>query len=157
MALVTTTHLYCGVGNNNPFVFKRLAEVVTKIDRTSQSMTYLLSGNIFHGSMGLDQLFTQRPSYSAPAYSSPVSGLYLCGSGAHPGKIWNSQGATFSQGAPMRGDNFSLCRVPPTHTSLYVCYTLCHCIPGGGVMGAPGKNCARVVLNNKRIIPKTFF
>lgn len=68
-------------------------------------MTYLLSGNIFHGSMGLDQLFTQRPSYSAPAYSSPVSGLYLCGSGAHPGKIWNSQGA------PMRGDNFFLCEL----------------------------------------------
>ena len=40
----------------------------------------LTGGNIFHGSMGLDQLFIGRP-----AYRSPISGLYLCGAGAHPG------------------------------------------------------------------------
>jgi len=40
----------------------------------------LTGGNIFHGSMSLDQLFIGRPSYR-----SPISGLYLCGSGAHPG------------------------------------------------------------------------
>ena len=40
----------------------------------------LTGGNIFHGSMGLDQLFIGRPNYR-----SPIAGLYLCGSGAHPG------------------------------------------------------------------------
>ena len=127
MALVTTTHLYCGIGNNNPFVFKRLAEVVTKIDRTSQSMTYLLSGNIFHGSMGLDQLFTQRPSYSAPAYSSPVSGLYLCGSGAHPGKIWSvilrvplCEGTTSLRVPPVQGDTFPVCEGTPSLCVLHI-------------------------------------
>jgi len=37
-------------------------------------------GNIFHGEMSLDQMFVLRPSYA-----TPVKGLYLCGSGTHPG------------------------------------------------------------------------
>ncbi len=46
----------------------------------------LTGGNIFHGSMALDQLFLTRPvaeKWVAPA--TPVPGLYMCGSGAHPG------------------------------------------------------------------------
>ena len=46
----------------------------------------LTGGNIFHGSMALDQLFMTRPvaeKWIAP--KTPISGLYLCGSGAHPG------------------------------------------------------------------------
>lgn len=42
--------------------------------------------NIFHGGMSLDQLYFTRPAPSYSAYQSPVPGLYLCGSGAHPGK-----------------------------------------------------------------------
>ncbi|CAI8052282.1 Pyridine nucleotide-disulfide oxidoreductase domain-containing protein 2, partial [Geodia barretti] len=45
----------------------------------------LTGGNIFHGAMSLDQLYLSRMSYLSPAYSSPVPGLFLCGSGAHPG------------------------------------------------------------------------
>ena len=41
--------------------------------------------NIFHGAMSVDQLYLARPTYLNPGYSSPVKGLYLCGSGAHPG------------------------------------------------------------------------
>ena len=41
--------------------------------------------NIFHGAMSVDQLYLARPTYLNPSYSSPVRGLYLCGSGAHPG------------------------------------------------------------------------
>ena len=61
-------------------------------------------GNIFHGSLNLNQLLYQRPTNMYSNYESPVKGLYLCGSGAHP---------------------------------------------GGGVMGAPGKNCAIKVIRNK--------
>lgn len=63
----------------------------------------LTGGNIFHGAMGLDSLFLMRLVKGWSNYKSPLKGLYLCGSGAHP---------------------------------------------GGGVMGAPGRNAALVVLED---------
>jgi phytoene dehydrogenase-like protein len=65
----------------------------------------LTEGNIFHGEMTPDQLFFLRPAPRWANYRTPVRGLYLCGSGAHP---------------------------------------------GGGVMGAPGKNAAREILKDIR-------
>ena len=61
----------------------------------------LIGGDIFHGRLSLDQLFSARPVLGHAAYAAPITALYLCGSGAHP---------------------------------------------GGGVTGAPGYNCAQVVL-----------
>jgi phytoene dehydrogenase-like protein len=61
----------------------------------------ITGGNIFHGEMSLDQMFVMRPVAGWARYRTPVKGLFLCGSGAHP---------------------------------------------GGGVMGAPGYNCAREML-----------
>jgi phytoene dehydrogenase-like protein len=45
----------------------------------------LPDGDIFHGAMSLDQLFSLRPMRGYADYRMPVPGLYLCGSGAHPG------------------------------------------------------------------------
>lgn len=45
----------------------------------------LLDGDIFHGQLSLDQLFSLRPVLGHADYRMPVPGLYLCGSGAHPG------------------------------------------------------------------------
>ena len=45
----------------------------------------LLGGDIFHGSLGLDQLFSARPLLGQADYRGALPGLYLCGSGAHPG------------------------------------------------------------------------
>jgi phytoene dehydrogenase-like protein len=45
----------------------------------------LIGGDIFHGKMTLDQLFSARPMVGASGYRMPLPGLYLCGSGAHPG------------------------------------------------------------------------
>ncbi len=45
----------------------------------------LLGGNIFHGEMSLDQLFSLRPIPGYADYRTPIGGLYLCGSGTHPG------------------------------------------------------------------------
>jgi phytoene dehydrogenase-like protein len=42
-------------------------------------------GNIFHGEMGLDQLFFMRPVAGWAQYRTPIRNLYLCGSGTHPG------------------------------------------------------------------------
>ncbi|KAK1288732.1 hypothetical protein QJS10_CPB19g00567 [Acorus calamus] len=63
----------------------------------------LTGGNIFHGAVGLGALFLMRPVKGWSDYRTPLKGLYLCGSGAHP---------------------------------------------GGGVMGAPGRNSAHVVLED---------
>lgn len=45
----------------------------------------LIDGDIFHGQLSLDQLFSMRPVLGHANYRMPVPGLYLCGSGAHPG------------------------------------------------------------------------
>jgi len=45
----------------------------------------LTGGDIFHGRLTLDQLFAARPVLGHADYRMPVRGLYLCGSGAHPG------------------------------------------------------------------------
>jgi phytoene dehydrogenase-like protein len=45
----------------------------------------LVGGDIFHGALTLDQLWSARPLLGHADYRGPVRGLYLCGSGAHPG------------------------------------------------------------------------
>ncbi len=45
----------------------------------------MVGGDIFHGALHLDQLFSLRPIVGHADYRMPVRGLYLCGSGAHPG------------------------------------------------------------------------
>ena len=64
----------------------------------------LTGGNIFHGEILPDWLFDKRPAAKWHRHRWPLPGLYLCGSGAHP---------------------------------------------GGGVCGAPGRNAARAVLEDK--------
>ncbi len=65
----------------------------------------LTGGNIFQGAMSLDQMFFFRPVAGWARYRTPIRGLYLCGSGTHP---------------------------------------------GGGVMGAPGFNAARIIREDLR-------
>ena len=45
----------------------------------------LVGGDIFHGTLSLDQLFSARPVLGNANYRMPLARLYLCGSGAHPG------------------------------------------------------------------------
>jgi phytoene dehydrogenase-like protein len=45
----------------------------------------LTGGDIFHGSLTLDQLYSARPAVGFGDYRAPVRGLYMCGSGTHPG------------------------------------------------------------------------
>ncbi len=77
-------------------------QVVTPLDL--ERTFGLLGGNIFHGEMALDQMLSFRPAADAGAYRTPLAGLYLCASGAHP---------------------------------------------GGGVMGIPARNAARVILGDR--------
>jgi phytoene dehydrogenase-like protein len=45
----------------------------------------LVAGDIFHGKLTLDQLFSARPVLGHGNYRSPIKGLYMGGAGTHPG------------------------------------------------------------------------
>ena len=45
----------------------------------------LVGGDIFHGALQLDQMFSARPMLGYGHYRGPIPGLYMCGSGTHPG------------------------------------------------------------------------
>jgi phytoene dehydrogenase-like protein len=45
----------------------------------------LSGGDIFHGALALDQLFSARPVLGHGHYRGPLKGLYMCGAGTHPG------------------------------------------------------------------------
>jgi len=45
----------------------------------------LAGGDIMHGAMSLDQLWSARPVLGHGAYRGPFKGLYMCGAGTHPG------------------------------------------------------------------------
>jgi len=58
-------------------------QVITPMD---MEQNYGLSGgHIFHGEHALDQMFAFRPVLGWAQYRTPIKGLYLCGSGTHPG------------------------------------------------------------------------
>jgi phytoene dehydrogenase-like protein len=74
-------------------------QVVTPLDLERE--WGLSEGNIFQGELTLEQLFFLRPAPGWAQYTTPIGGLYMCGSATHP---------------------------------------------GGGIMGAPGRNAARAIL-----------
>jgi len=45
----------------------------------------LVGGDIFHGALDLGQMFSARPMLGHADYRGPLPGLYMCGSGTHPG------------------------------------------------------------------------
>ncbi len=57
-------------------------EVLSPVD--FEEKYSLTEGHIYHGEHFVDQLIT-RPIPACARYSTPVSGLFLCGSGSHPG------------------------------------------------------------------------
>ena len=45
----------------------------------------LTKGDIMHGVLSLDQMYSSRPMLGHGDYRTPIKGLYMCGSGTHPG------------------------------------------------------------------------
>ena len=58
-------------------------QVLTPVDL--EEVYGLTGGHIHHGELALDQLFTMRPTLGWADYRTPIDGLFLCGSGTHPG------------------------------------------------------------------------
>ena len=71
-------------------------QVLTPLDL---EQTYgLTGGHVLHGEPALDQLFTMRPLLDWAQYRMPIKGLYLCGSGTHPGGgVTGANGANASR------------------------------------------------------------
>jgi phytoene dehydrogenase-like protein len=62
-------------------------QVITPADiETTYGAT---GGHVFHGELTLEQFFTMRPLLGWARYRSPIDGLYMCGSGTHPGSGLN--------------------------------------------------------------------
>ena len=64
------------------------AHVVGRQVLTPQDLEHrfrLAGGHLFHGEHAPDQLLFLRPNFDCSRHATPISGLYLCGSGAHPG------------------------------------------------------------------------
>lgn len=70
----------------------------------------LVGGDIFHGRLSLDQMFSARPLAGYADYRMPVKGLYLCGSGAHPGG--GVTGAPGHNAAKIIAEDFRKRRIP---------------------------------------------
>jgi phytoene dehydrogenase-like protein len=45
----------------------------------------LVGGDIFHGRLSLEQLFSARPMLGLGQYATDIPGLFMCGAGTHPG------------------------------------------------------------------------
>ncbi len=58
-------------------------EVLTPVDL--EKRFGLTDGHIYHGEMTLNQQLVLRPAPGWSQYRTPIDGLYLCGSGSHPG------------------------------------------------------------------------
>jgi phytoene dehydrogenase-like protein len=58
-------------------------QVITPLDL--EQVYGLTGGHIFHGDLALDQSFMTRPLLGWARYRCPISGLYVCGNGTHPG------------------------------------------------------------------------
>ena len=58
-------------------------QVLTPIDL--ERKFGLINGDIFHGKLNLDQMFSARPILGYGNYRTPINKLYMCGSGTHPG------------------------------------------------------------------------
>jgi phytoene dehydrogenase-like protein len=93
------------IGRYAPALKDSIEHVEVLAPRDIEERFGLIGGNIMQGELTPDQRFSFRPIPFHADYRTPIAGLYLCGSGTHP---------------------------------------------GGGVMGVPGRNAARVVARDHR-------
>lgn len=73
------------LANYSPNIKELIVARQTITPRDLEETYGLSGGHIHHGEQSLDQFFTFRPLIGWAQYRSPIKGLYLCGSGTHPG------------------------------------------------------------------------
>ena len=73
------------IGNHSPDFKDLILHVEVRTPQDIENEVGLTEGNIFQGELTFDQLLFNRPFPGYAQYRGPVQGLYLCGSGTHPG------------------------------------------------------------------------
>jgi len=73
------------LGEHAPKLEDSIEQVEVLAPRDIEERFGLIGGNIMQGELTPDQMFTFRPIPNYGDYRSPVAGMYLCGSGTHPG------------------------------------------------------------------------
>jgi phytoene dehydrogenase-like protein len=73
------------IGEHAPKLQDAVEQIEVLAPRDIEERFGLVGGNIMHGELTPDQLFTFRPIPNFGDYRSPIAGMYLCGSGTHPG------------------------------------------------------------------------
>jgi phytoene dehydrogenase-like protein len=68
-----------------PDLAQKILAVQTITPKDLETTYGLTGGHPFHGELALDQIFTMRPLLGWARYATPVSGLFLCSNGTHPG------------------------------------------------------------------------
>lgn len=102
------------ISRHSPNFKDLILHMEVRTPRELEAEVGLTEGNIFMGELTFDQLLFNRPFPGYAQYRGPVRGMYLCGSGSHP---------------------------------------------GGGVMAAPGANCAREILADLKrpaLVPESY-
>jgi phytoene dehydrogenase-like protein len=102
------------IAQHSPDFRSLILHAEVRTPRELEAEVGLTEGNIFQGELTFDQLLFNRPFPGYAQYRAPVRGMYICGSGTHP---------------------------------------------GGGVMAAPGANCAREILADLRrpaLVPASY-
>jgi phytoene dehydrogenase-like protein len=73
------------IANYSPDFKDLILHVEVRTPQDIENEIGITEGNIFHGELTMDQLLFNRPVPGYAQYRSPVRGLYMCGSSAHPG------------------------------------------------------------------------
>jgi phytoene dehydrogenase-like protein len=73
------------LGEHAPRLEGAVEQIEVLAPRDIEQRFGLVGGNIMQGELTPDQMFGFRPIPGHGDYRSPVAGMYLCGSGTHPG------------------------------------------------------------------------
>jgi phytoene dehydrogenase-like protein len=77
--------VFDGLGEYAPKLKDSIEQVEVLAPKDIEDRFGLVGGNIMQGELTPDQLFGFRPITGYGDYRTPVGGMYLCGSGTHPG------------------------------------------------------------------------
>ena len=90
--------------------------------RSREQVYGLTGGHIHHGELALDQLFTMRPTLGWADYRTPLAGLYLCGSGTHPGNGLTGASGQNAAREILKGSAIALAdrKMPDMRTGIFV-------------------------------------
>jgi Phytoene dehydrogenase and related proteins len=73
------------IGSYSPDFKDLILHCETRTPREIEAEVGLTEGNIFQGELTFDQLLFNRPFPGYAQYRGPIKGMYMCGSGTHPG------------------------------------------------------------------------